>query len=173
MALGLTTPATATTLTSSQGAATDSLSAEPVTTLSAPSALDVYRDATDSGETYSMSARAPLTGRCRDLGHLLRTQRTSPEPRSTTPGSAEAAKTRLSHSTSMYVDQASAVALAKHDLVIQAFAYRELTRFYGRFGDSSPGNGLREEPRTDPAGQPSARDVEQGRRFAGLDMEYA
>lgn len=124
MALGLTTPATATTLTSSQSAATDSLSAEPVATLSAPSALNVYRDASDTGETYSMSARAPLTGGADISGiyFVLKDVKTGTEVDNSWVG--RGSEDTSVYSTSMYLDHASVVALAKHDLVMQAYAYR-------------------------------------------------
>ena len=72
----------------------------------------------------------------------------------------------------MYVDHASVVALAKHDLVMQAFAYQTDSGSHGRFGDSSLRDDLREEPRADPAGQPSAQDVEQASTVHWPDMEY-
>lgn len=126
VALGFTAPsAMATNSATSQSAATASSTAVQVTTLSAPAAFNVYRDATDTGETYSMSARAPLTGGADISGiyFVLKDVKTGTEVDNSWVG--RGGEGTAVYSTSMYLDHASVVALAKHDLVMQAFAYRE------------------------------------------------
>ena len=171
MALGLTTPATATTLTSSQSAATDSLSAEPVTTLSAPSALNVYRDASDTGETYSMSARAPLFGGT-DISGIYFVLKDRPGTEVDNSWVGRGSEDTSVYSTSMYVDHASVVALAKHDLVMQAFAYRG-TDSGSMVVSATPARAMiYAKNRAQIQWVNRVRHVEQGRRFIGLDMEY-
>jgi hypothetical protein len=71
-----------------------------------------------------MSARAPLTGGTDISGiyFVLKDVKTGTEVDNSWVG--RGSEDTSVYSTSMYVDHASVVALAKHDLVMQAFAYR-------------------------------------------------